>query len=227
MPAFTTFLTDLFESGHARVPLIAHTEADFRSARAQELLWERAQVTRLSAPHNTPEVDLEAALEAAHWMFLACQLYVDRSQSTDHLMQVLDESQLVQGRPSVVYSVDLCLSFLPDLARHAHQHAHKDPLVVTLKRLACAWPLSSVGIPDLDISSETLNPWFDKDRSLQQLYLDRILSADDASRLQDERVTRRIRDAVGMYQDELVPEAVRSALLERSRTSDNLRQTIL
>ena len=214
MPAFIRFLTDLFESGHARVPPTDHTEADFSSVGAQQLLQERAKVISLSAPHKTPEMDVEAALEAARWMFLACQHYLDRRQTTDYLMEVLDLSKLFQIRAAtVVYSVDLSLSFLPDLVHHSQQHAKQDPLMLALKRLANAWPLSSVGIADLEISSETLDPWFSEDRCLQQLYLDRILSRDDASRVQDERVRETIRNSIGMHQDELIPEGIRIALV--------------
>ncbi len=216
VPAFTSFLTDLFETGHGRVPLVGHAEANFTSVRAQEILVERAQIIRLSAPCNAPELNMEAALEAAQWTFIACQLVVDRSHTTEVLTKALNESLLHESSsPSVVYSVDLCLSFLPDLVRHARQHAPDDPLMLLLKRMATDWPLSSVGIPDIVIAPEALNAWRTND-CLRQLYIDRILTQDDPSRLTDDRVMHGLRQSIGLHRDALVNERIRTTLSEQS-----------
>ncbi len=55
-----------------------------------------------------------------------------------------------------------------------------DPLLDALKRLGREWPLSSVGMTGLEVSAELE---FQAVPFLLALYVDRILSLDDPSRL--------------------------------------------
>jgi hypothetical protein len=72
--------------------------------------------------------------------------------------------------------------------------AERDPLVEHLRDLCRAWPLSSVGVPDL---GDTSVDGFIDDACLQRLYVDRILAQKDKSRIGDERVGEAVRAAIG------------------------------
>src|SRR5262249_41077153 len=84
------------------------------------------------------------------------------------------------------------------LARFAHSAAENDPLVGHLKKLGREWPLSSVGMPAI---KDTEVDAFADDPCLLRLYVDRILSARDVSRLADPRVRDGVREALGLHTD--------------------------
>ena len=74
--------------------------------------------------------------------------------------------------PSVCYSADLSLRYLPDLLSLAKGIASDDPLVHGLHAICRSWPLSSVGVPDvgeLDTGAFLSHP------TLRRLYVDRII----------------------------------------------------
>ncbi len=218
MPAFVRFLTNLFESGSVQVPLINHgAPPDFQSLAASERLREADQNQRLAAPHTAPEFHAEAALAGARWLFLGCQLFIDRSHTIDAFSTEVSEGVLWEKESSCVYSVDLTLRFLPDLYRHARQHASNDPLMKTLQALAQAWPLSSVGIPDLHWEKSEWEPW-QNHPSLRQIYIDRIIASDDGSRLETGRWANAVAESLGMYAHDLAGPNVLAALEAHSLT---------
>lgn len=86
------------------------------------------------------------------------------------------------------------MRYLPDLWTMVRGVAVGDPLLVALRSAGREWPLSSVGMGDLgriDIDPLLQNV------GLRVLYVDRVLGARDASRLEDERVRRAIAAAYG------------------------------
>jgi hypothetical protein len=77
-----------------------------------------------------------------------------------------------------------------------------DPLVQELKTLAAAWPLSSVGVPDLpppNLDSFASHP------ALARLYADRIIAAGEASRLGNALIDDLLRADLGIHHH-LAPE---------------------
>jgi hypothetical protein len=67
-----------------------------------------------------------------------------------------------------------------------------------MKRIASAWPLSSVGIAGLE--KLRLEP-FVSDPALRRLYADRIIAAGDTSRLGDPRIDDLLRADLGVHSE--------------------------
>ncbi|HWE97182.1 MAG TPA: hypothetical protein VG269_24695 [Tepidisphaeraceae bacterium] len=152
---------------------------------------------------------------AAQWALVAlyrgCQALVYREIEPGTVRESLSIPCPAARSPDVCYSVDLALRFLPDLINLARGIAQEDPLVEGLMALAKAWPLSSVGVPDLG----ELDPGaFIDHRSLRQLYVDRVIERADLSRLNDLPTRTTVRAALGAF-PELAPR-VAAALGERS-----------
>jgi hypothetical protein len=72
---------------------------------------------------------------------------------------------------------------------------------VALRRFACAWPLSSVGIADLGPLDDDAVAVIAGDEGLRRLYVDRILRHDDAKRVEDPRIARAVAAAVGEHRE--------------------------
>ena len=94
--------------------------------------------------------------------------------------------------------MDLSLRFLPDVMRMARAANAQDPLVEYLLAWAADWPLSSVGITGVNAGS--IDPFID-DASLRALYVDRIIAANDQSRLADARAADAVRAALGGFRE--------------------------
>src|SRR5207253_2041538 len=138
-------------------------------------------------------------------LYRACQCLVYRDLE---LHQALPE-QKVRGpgarTPADHYSADVVLRFLPDVWRLSRDVASADPLVKYLQELAGLWPLSSIGMPDVQVAH--LGEFLD-DRCLVTLYADRILDRKDRSRLADPRARSAVQSAIGPFTD-LAPEMSR------------------
>ena len=153
-----------------------------------------------------PALSVPAACWALQTLYRACQALVFREIDADDVRKALGDPCPVPTSPSVCYSVDLSLRYVPDLIALARGIAPDDPLVTALATLAKAWPLSSVGAPgngDVDPS-----PFID-DPGLRQLYVDRIIERGDAARLAHPVVRDAMREAVGAYPD-LAPKLAAS-----------------
>lgn len=202
---FDGFLRDLLEEGRVRVaPPDVLTDAERRAARQVLVEFERSY--RRQLPGTPPALDFPAAAWAAERMLRACQFAVFRDLPAEAIAQ--EAAQRFEGPASPVahYSVDLLFRVLPDLLRLARRAAERDPLVEHLLGWASAWPLSSVGV---ELSDELARETFLEDDCLRRLYVDRILAADDPSRLGDPRVAAGLRAAVG-EQIEMPPKLARA-----------------
>ncbi len=210
MAAFAQFLRDLFQTGQVTLPVWGQGEMpDFTSARAQELMRERDGMVRLAMAGTAPALDMDAALTGATWLFLACRAFIDRSRPIDYWPEL--EWKPVDGSPALVYSVDLTLSFLPDLWLQARPQAEDDALMGRLRQLAQAWPLSAVGIPDAAAPWDRFDSWW-ADRSLRQTYVDRVLARDAGDAIQHPQVVEQLKTALGECGDSLAGAAVQERL---------------
>jgi hypothetical protein len=90
---------------------------------------------------------------------------------------------------------------MPKLFQLARHLSNADPLVLQMKQVAAAWPLSSVGIAGLEnVQVES----FISHAGLSRLYADRIIAEADTSRLGDARVDELLRGDFGVNR-ELAP----------------------
>src|SRR4051812_7702291 len=175
-PALAFFIESLVNEGRAVVsvgPLGAEDESALRLLEKIEL---RA---RAELAGEGPLFCGPAALWGARMLYQSCQFMVCRDIGEEQVRAAFAEACPAERGAEADWSADLMLRHLPDVIRLARHLSNADPLVQELKTLATAWPLSSVGVPELEkISIDT----FVEHPALAQVYADRIVSAKDLSR---------------------------------------------
>ena len=178
-----TFLHDLFTTGRVRLDQTAagHTSVS-------DLLIDREAAIRCELAGPPPPFSLVAATAAADWMLAACQRLVDPTAA-------LPPSTLAAepGSATDCHSVDLVLSFLPDLKRLATATARSDDLNGAIDRLAAMWPLSGAGC---GVPPESLDAVWSQE-SLRVRYCERIVRAGELAI--DDRVRREIAARLGAH----------------------------
>lgn len=156
-------------------------------------------------PWTPPACDRAAIERTIENLYRASQLAVFRELGPEEISQLDPQLAVTNDSAEVVYSVDLVLRFLPDLMRIVRGMNPEDPLLGVLNGWGVLWPLSSVGIPDLKISS--IEPILSTP-CLSQLYIDRVIETGAVDRLSDLRVSERVRGAIGAF-PELSPKLYR------------------
>ncbi len=192
---YPEFLETLFEDGRLSVAP-PETLAEDELAAGDVVLARFEQLGRLEMPGEPPQFAPQAGRWAAVGFYRACQFAVYRDVEAASVAAALGQTYAGAMSPAVHYSVDLTMRYLPDLLRFAASAAEDDPLVAQLRRWACAWPLSSVGIAELDTVSIA---GFSDDAGLLLLYADRVLAAADRSRMGDPLVQAAVSKALGKY----------------------------
>jgi len=194
-PGLGTFIKALIEEGRAVVsagPLPPDPET------ALVALSQVDQLARAELGLETPPFSAEAALWAARLFYHLCQFTVCRDIPAEYIEgQCRIPCPLSRG-PEIDWSADLTLRHLPRLFELARHLSSADPLVQELKRVAAAWPLSSVGIPGLEKLS--VNTFLDHP-ALCRLYADRIYERGDDSRLGDPRLDELLRADLQVHRD--------------------------
>jgi len=194
---YAAFLTALFESGRVSLPYPSPLTDDEVVA-GDGVIADFERLYRLEMPGHPPPLVPEAARFAGVRMFHACQFAVYRDVDKAAMESALAGECSNLADPAVHYSVDLLFRFLPDLAKLAAGVAEQDPLLRPIRRWAGQWPLSSVGMPDVELGPIDA---IVADRSLLQLYADRIIATGDANRMQDIRVREAVEASLGMYKE--------------------------
>lgn len=198
-----SFVAELFERGQVRVGQDAAPDRD-ELERTHELLAEFERTYRLDLPGDPPALSLSAAVWGAAMLHRACQLLVFRDIPAEAVELDLSAKCSEPANPATHYAVDLTFRFLPDLVKMARVASRDDPLVERLMQWAREWPLSSVGIAD--VGPVKIGEFAD-DPCLLAMYVDRIITRRDKSRLDDDRVREAVRAALGAFTD-LAPELV-------------------
>lgn len=197
-PELGWFLKSLVEEGRALVgpgPLAPDT-GDGLAALTQLNELAGAELGLTPPTFSSP-----AALWAARLVYHLCQFTVCRDIDAGQINAICTAPCPEKHSPETDWSVDLTLRHLPKLFQLARHLSQADPLVQNLKQIAAAWPLSSVGIPGLEnLPLES----FIEHPALRRLYADRIVAAEDASRLTDPRVESLLRADLGIHH-ELAP----------------------
>lgn len=194
-PGLGWFLKCLAEQGRAIVsdkPL-PNADADATSA-----LRQLHQIAQAELGLEVPPFSMEAAVWGARLFYHLCQFTVCRDIGEEQIRKECGIPCPAPRGPEADWSADLTLRHLPKAFALARHLSHADPLVLELKRIAAAWPLSSVGIPGLE---KTCPDSFIDHPALRRLYADRILTRGDASRLGDARVDECLRSDLGAHRD--------------------------
>lgn len=208
---FVDFLRSLTTEGKVAVETSGPPPVD---EAALEYLCHCEEIAREELIGDAPPLSLEVAAWASSLLYRACQFVVCRDIGEPAIVAALKSPCPEARGPSVDWSADLALRYLPDVYRLAQHLSRTDPLVRELRFLAVSWPLSSVGIPDL--TGFDVDPFLEH-AGLRQLYVDRVLRKSDLCRLGDPRVDDGIRTALGGH-PELAPEFARRLGLPGSPT---------
>ena len=194
------FLQALFQGNELRVGRPRPISSGDKAA-AADWLVEFERQYRLGLPGDPPALDLAAALWSAESVCLAAALIVHRDDGESVIRDLLAGDPPDRSLADTHYAVDLSMRFLPSLLTLSRSAAADDPLVRQLMKWATAWPLSSVGVSDVeevDTAPLRTSP------VLMRLYADRVVAAADESRVADPAVAEMVRQVIGDY-SELCP----------------------
>ncbi|HEV3338956.1 MAG TPA: hypothetical protein VG125_01325 [Pirellulales bacterium] len=201
------FLSSLAETGRVQV---AEPEAPLEQVQgeADELLAVYDRLARDQLAFAAPRFVPAVARWAAELMYRGCQLLVFRRLDARAVQTALSVTCPQPLSADAIYSADLLLRYLGDLLRMARAVADRDVLVAELLRLGGQWPLSSIGAAKIDPNQLDLRAvdLVMADRCLRQLYIDRVITHRDLSRLDHRVVLDGVHEALGLYH-ELWPEA--------------------
>lgn len=201
----TEFVNDLFVHGRVRLTTDElPSDSDLSEACKTVARFEKPM--RLDLPGTAPTLDEPALRWALVAFYQACQFQVYRHLGATSLAERFAEEPPRGSTAEAHYSVDLMFRFLPDLVKLARSGSPEDPLLVTLTGWCEAWPLSSVGVSD--VNPPHCEPIL-ADECLLRLYVDRLLRTQDVSRLTDQRIRDEVSRAVGAF-PELGGEVVKS-----------------
>ena len=193
IPDLALFLKSLAEDGRAVVSSAALVN---ETTEALSVLRQMDEYARQELALDAPPFSANAALWAAQLFYQLCKFTVCRDIGEEQIAKACSIPCPEPRGPEVDWSADLSLRHLPklfDLARHL---SNADPLVLQMKKIASAWPLSSVGLPGLD--SLQLDSFIGHP-ALRRLYADRIIAASDTARLGDSRVDDLLRADFGIH----------------------------
>ena len=198
------FLQSLVVSGELEVPL---AECAFDERQALDAVTQLEAIWRSELPGNPPEFVAESALKATQILMGVCRSVVHREISIEQTKQTIHQACLTDDNtPSLHYSVDLVLRFLPQVAERARRISESDALLDLLTAIGRRWPLSSVGMKGclLDQLPTAL-----QHPSLWRMYVDRIISTKDVSRINLPSVRDAVAAALGPF-PHLAPEFSKS-----------------
>lgn len=196
-----SFLRTLSLEGRAIVAL-GEEAAESNEATSAELL-RLDQLARETLALDAPPFSAEVARWAAKLFYRLCQFSAYRDIGPEQIAAAIAQPAPENASPSAAWSADLTLRHLPKLHFYARHLSDGDPLLHAIEKVAAEWPLSSVGLPDLELSTNQ-HDWIDHP-TLLRLYVDRITQTKDTSRLGDPRVVRKLKMDLGIHHD-LAPE---------------------
>lgn len=176
--------------------------SDEERQEAEIVLREFEQQYRLECPGDPPKLSLPAAMWAAEMYFRAALILAYREIDEAGIAELLSLPFPADRDASGHYSVDLVFRLLPELHVRAKAASKSDPLLKPIEKWANEWPLSSLGMEGVvpeQIDEILQNP------SLLTLYVDRIITKKDASRLKPPEVQEAVKAAYGIHHH-LAPE---------------------
>jgi len=197
-----TFFEQLLTHGVVRVQGPEYVRVEEEDSAVEWILRYESQ-TREHWPASPPDVDRPALEWATHQFIGAAQLAVFRQLGPMEIERRLKEEFFAGDyAASLAYSVDLVFRYLPDLSRIVTGMNPDDPLLAVLRGWGERWPLSSVGIQGLTVAN--IEPIL-TNRCLSLMYVDRIIEADAADRLNHPQVRELVKEAIGAF-PELSPK---------------------
>jgi len=153
---------------------------------------------RKTLPAGLPPVNVAAVEWALTLFYRASQFLVFRELPEEMMRTELDRPCPEEKSAAICYSVDLSFRFLPELLRLTKAVNSQDPMIEFLVVWANEWPLSSVGVSELEVGAVDV---ILQHPALRTLYVDRILATGDTARLVDPHVSDAVRVALGDFRE--------------------------
>ena len=196
------FILNLLEKGQV---LLEGKLRDFSKTELEEaakVLKVYYDHDKIEMPYQAPDFEPGIALWGATYLYHTMQLSLLRDENEETVREYLTAST-ASKTPSVIYSADLMLRYLPQLLNISKGLAPDDVLVKCLMETAVQWPFSSIGI----VLTETpnLDPILEN-QSLRIAYIDRIIQSKNQKNIYNEKVTKLINEALGDHQSTFWPE---------------------
>lgn len=198
---FAATLRMLLNEGRIQLHGVELPSAEDRAA-GETVLRDFERPYRLEWPGDPPELSLPAAMWAAQMFYGAAVILAYREIDEAGIEEILSPKFPVPRDARAHYSVDLIFRLLPELHIRAKAASQSDPLLKHIGNWANAWPLSSVGMPG--VVPESLDEIL-QNPSLCLMYVDRIITKKDTSRLGPPQVRDAVKAAYGMH-PQLAPE---------------------
>lgn len=192
------FLRQLLESGRV---VIESSELASKSAISESESWlaDFENQWRTQIAGEAPSFDVNIASWAGQNFYRACQLLMYRNLPEEDRSVGFPKAEFETGIPRSHYNVDVVFRFLPDLCKFAKAIERSDPLSQRIADWCVQWPLSSIGVANLDEMPIVDIEGFVENPSLMQLYVDRIIRHVDLTRADHERVRKAIESSIGEH----------------------------
>ena len=194
------FLHGLFSGGELIISLEEHA---FNESQLVEALTALERQWRCELPGDPPAFLAVSAVKATRILMAFCRAVIHRQVSVAQTEQFVREVCLNNDdTASQHYSVDLVLRFLPQVVERARRISDSDGLLNLMAAIGREWPLSSVGMKGC-----LPNHWPNalSHPTLWRMYVDRIISAKDISRINIPVVRDAVAAAIGPF-PHLAPE---------------------
>lgn len=192
------FLEELFNNGELTVP---GGQTQFEPAPVDDIVARFDAAARASIAGAAPSLDVAVAAWAAMLLASSVRLLVVRDAGTEEIDKAFvtrSPCPRAPGHPEVDYSADLFLSYLPGLAKFAKRLAADDPLLEKIRAIGTEWPLSSVGMEDIEASPGSVETFINH-AGLRQLYVDRIFAAEETARVNHPLVAETVLASLGAH----------------------------
>ncbi len=195
---FTEMITRLYQQGeivlYNNVLNIPADEALVTGDFLREVYdWEKQNY-----PFTAPEFDWTAALWSAKVVYFSAQLLLYRQTAIEEVATLL---QPYTDLPTVnnILSVDLCLRFLPDILNKLKEIDPEDEIIPILESFLTQWHYSAINYPleETKLDFKTVV----SDRSIRQLYCDRIIAHKAFRRARHEAIEPYVIGSLGDYKD--------------------------
>ena len=182
------FLNSLFSTGELCISAKAPAAVD--ESEVVRTLIHYEQAWRIQLPGEPPGFVADAAFRAARVLMTVCRAIVFREINIEDTSNEIRKAALQSSDAADHhYSVDLVLQFLPQVSERANRISESDPILDLLHAIGQEWPLSSTGMKNCGVSQ--VSPALHHS-TLWKMYIDRIISRKDVSRIN----TAAVRDAV-------------------------------
>ncbi len=201
------FLESLLESGEPTFEsALPSRDLGKPAEKTRRVLVEMDRRFRRDAPGLAPAFDPVVAHRAAGVLARLCQFLAFREiprETIEEEGKAWEEFARSEREPGAIWSADLSLRYLPDVDRLVRVADERDPLAVTVRKLARDRALSGIGVAAVDWGEADFSPILEHP-CLTAILVDRVIehSVHELAALPE--VAERIREATGHWGEELL-----------------------